>query len=226
VAQFVEEVKKIAAQCYHTVEPLCKHLRHWMVTFDIEAHSAPRMQTAQATLALLSGVTEADKDRVIEVITRATIATSATAMREGIARAADQATYLDHASWELFERLSQVPAERAPHARALVETVKDLLTRDEHVVPLVKGLREAQAAALKVFTDMVQPAAPLQPHVASPPAAPLPATPRPGATSSRHGLGVKDATALFATITKALASDPALVLDIDWRLYSRGESAS
>src|SRR3989442_11576216 len=107
-------------------------------------------------------------------------------MREVIARAADQATALERTPAELFERLSELPAERAPHARALVETVKDLLTRDEHVVPLVKGLREAQAAALRVFTDMMEPTTP-QPRGASH----LPSSPQPEAASSRRSLGVK-----------------------------------
>ena len=50
-------------------------------------------------------------------------------------------------------------AERVPRAQALVETVKDLLTRDEHVVSLARGLREAQLAAFKMLTDAVEPAA-------------------------------------------------------------------
>ena len=64
VAQFAEAVQQIAAQRCQDVEGLCKSLRQWLDVFGIEARSAPRMQTAQATLALLSGLKEAEKDAV------------------------------------------------------------------------------------------------------------------------------------------------------------------
>ena len=85
VAQFVDEVKQTAAQRCQHVEGLCKSLRQWLDVFGIEARSAPRMQTAQATLALLSGLIEAEKDAVLQVLTTATIATSAAAMQEVVA---------------------------------------------------------------------------------------------------------------------------------------------
>ena len=185
------------------------------------------MQTAQATLALLSGLIEAEKDAVLQVLTTATIATSAAAMQEVVARAADQATALENASWEPFERLSHMSAERVPHAQALVETVKDLLTRDEHVVSLARGLREAQLAAFKMLTDAVEPAAaPPAPRVLSPSSSSLPSVAKPATANSQRGIGLQDARAVFEAITRALAADPALVLDIDWRLYPQDESAS
>src|SRR5262249_35901264 len=95
-------------------------------------------------------------------------------------------------------------AERVPRAQALVLTVKDLLTRDEHVLPLARGLREAQVAAFNMLTDAVKPTT----------------------ENSQRGIGLKDATAVFNAITKALAADPRLVLDIDWRLHPKDESVS
>jgi len=162
------------------------------------------MQTAQATLALLSGLTEAEKDAVIQVLSTATLATSAPAMREVVLRAAEQATALDNTSWEPFERLSHMSVERVPHAQGLVETVKELLTRDEHVLALARGLKEAQAAAFKMLTDAVEPLT----------------------ENSQRRLGLQDATAVFDAITRALAADPGLVLDIAWRLHPQDESAS
>ena len=117
-------------------------------------------------------------------------------------------------------------AERVPHAQALVETVKDLLTRDEHVVSLARGLREAQLAAFKMLTDAVEPAAPPAPRVLSPSPSSLPSVAKPATANSQRGIGLKDATAVFEAITRALAADPALVLDIDWRLHPQDESAS
>jgi hypothetical protein len=143
-----------------------------------------------------------------------------------VARSAEQATALENASWEPFERLSHISAERVPGAPALVQTVKDVLTRDEHVLALARGLREAQVVAFTMLTEAVEPAVRPAPRGLSPSPAPLPSTARPSAAHSQRGIGFTDATAVFEAITKALAADPALVLDIDWRLYPQDESAS
>ena len=228
VAQFVDEVKKTAMQLCQHVAGLCKSLRQWLSVFGIEARSAPRMQTAQATLALLSGLTEADKDAVIQVLATALIATSAPAMREVVLRAADQATALENASWEAFERLSRMSAESVPQAQALAETVKDLLTRDEHVLPLARGLKEAQLAAFKMLTEALEPASrAAAPRALSRSPSPLPSVATtPDTANSRRGIGLTDASGVFEAITRALAADPELILDIDWRLRPRGESIS
>ena len=184
------------------------------------------MQTAQATLALLSSLKEADKDEVSQVLTTATIATSAAAMREVVLRAAEQATALENVSWEPFERLSHLSAERVPNAQALVETVKELLTRDEHVLSLARGLKEAQLAAFTMLTEAVEPAARPASRVRSHTPSPLPLTARPSMANAQRGIGLQDATAVFDAITRALAADPELVLDIDWRLRPQDETAS
>jgi hypothetical protein len=49
---------------------------------------------------------------------------------------------------------------------------------------------------------------------------------KPDIENSRRGMGLEDATALFDALTTALASDPELALDIDWRLHARAEGAS
>ena len=70
-------------------------------------------------------------------------------MQRSRARAADQATALENASWEPFERLSHMSAERVPHAQALVETVKDLLTRDEHVALAGQGVKRGTVSGVQ-----------------------------------------------------------------------------
>jgi hypothetical protein len=152
------------------------------------------------------------------------LATSATAMREAVKTVKEQMAILEDTLWELFERLHQLPAERAPHARALVETVKDLLTRDEHVMPLVRGVKAAQSAALDVLTEQAESPAPATSR--RPSLTPLPPTAPAEATDSRRGIGLPAATAVFENIAKALTANPALVLDIDWRLYTKDENAS
>ncbi len=224
VAQFVAAVQQRAEQYQPDLERLYQGLRSRLEALGIEAHTAPRMQTAQAALAFVNRISEADKDEAVQGIASAVLATSATAMREAVKTVKDQTAILEDTLWELFERLHQLPAERAPHARALVETVKDLLTRDEHVMPLVRGVKAAQSTALDVLTERAESPAPSTFRRPSP--TPPPPTAPPEATDSRRGIGLPAATAVFENIARALAANPALVLDIDWRLYTKDENAS
>jgi hypothetical protein len=94
------------------------------------------------------------------------------------------------------------------------------------VLALARGLKEAQVAAFKMLTDAVEPAVPPAPRVLPHDPSPLPSTTQPDAANSRRGLGLQDATAVFDAISKALAAEPELVLDINWCLHLRGKSAS
>ena len=44
-------------------------------------------------------------------------------------------------------------------------------------------------------------------------------------TQTRRGLGAKEASKVLAGIEKALAANPDLALDIEWRLYPRDETS-
>jgi hypothetical protein len=224
VAQFVATVQQRAASYRPDLERLYQGLRCRLEALGVEAHTAPRLQTAQAALALVHRLSEADKDEVVEGIASAVLATSAAAMCEAVRTASEQATILEDSLWELFERLDQWPVERAPQARAVVETVKDLLTRDEHVMPLVRGIRAAQSAALDVLTAPAGAAAPLTSRRPAP-LPPAPVAP-PEATDSQRRLDLAAATAVFEGLARALAANPALVLDIDWRLYTQDDNTS
>jgi hypothetical protein len=183
------------------------------------------MQTAQAALAFVNRISEADKDTVVQGIASAVIATSATAMGEVVKKVKGPAAILEDATpWEQFERLRQLPEERARHARDILETVKTLLTRDEHVMPLVQGIKAAQLAVVDALTERVEPPVP-PPSRRPSPSAPPPSA-QPGAANSQRGLGLPAATAVFEGIARALAANPTLLLDIDWRLYTKDKNAS
>jgi hypothetical protein len=91
-------------------------------------------------------------------------------------------------------------------------------------MPLVRGVKAAQSAALDVLTEQAESPAPAISRRPSP--TPLPPTAPTEATDSRRGIGLPAATAVFENIAKALTANPALVLDIDWRLYTKDENAS
>jgi hypothetical protein len=180
----------------------------------------------QATLALVSSLAAADRDEIVTVLARAGIATSDAAMKETVTQAATLAHALvDQGYWELFEKLSLLPPERVPQAQSIVETVKELSTRDEHVMPLVETLQKMQSVALDMLAKAAEASPPAPSRVAAPMAPPPPSRAR-ETPSSRRGLSMADAVALFDTIRQELEANPDVVLDIDWRLSPKHGNAS
>jgi hypothetical protein len=156
VAKFAADVKAEADRHLVAADRLCAMLRQRLQQLGIDARDAPRLQTAQAALALVRGIAGASKDDVASVIASAQLATSAPAMGESLKKADEMSAVLENTSWELFETIAQLPRKRAPQAQSLIDQVKDALTRDEHVLELKRAFREAQSAALELLTSLVE----------------------------------------------------------------------
>jgi hypothetical protein len=124
---------------------------------------------------------------------------------------------LENTSWELFDKIGQLPRERAPHAPSIVERVKDALRRDEHVIEPKRALKEEQSAALELLTSLVEVTPPPPPAVR--PSVVRPPAPQAETTGSRRAIDEQSAATVFETIKRAMASDTSLVLDLDWHLY-------
>jgi hypothetical protein len=220
VAKFAADAKTQADLHRQAIDRLCVGLRQHMETLGIEARGAPRLQTAQSALALLRGIIDADKDDVVTVIARANLATTAAAMGHCIERAASLVAALDRTSWELFTAIDQLSSEHTAEAAPIVEQVKDALRRDEHVVPLVGALQEAQAAAVVLLTRTAESPAPpgrrKEPELTPPP------IPKRDTARSQRGLGIEEASAVFDAIKREMESDTGLALDIEWHLYRKG----
>lgn len=225
VATLVADVTATAERHRPLVERFSRSLGRRLEAFAIDPHTAPRMQTVQAALAFVSGVREASKEKVIEAIAEASIPTSEVALGEAIHKAAELAEALDRTHWPVFGTIRQLPDERAPEARAILQQVEDALTRDEHVLTLAGGLQAAQRAAQALVDRFV---AENTPPSAPQPKPPPSRTPSTGdeRTGSRLGLGMAEAAALFEDIQKLLASDPDLLLDLDWRLRRKDGGAA
>ena len=218
MATLVEETKRAAKQFQPDVAQLCTALKTRLTLLGIEANDAPRLQTAQAALSLLSDLAEADQDDVVDIVARAKVATSETAMSQSIKQAKALVVILGNTPWDLFEKINQLPVARAPHAPSIVEQVKDALTRDEHVVHLADALQKARSAAFELFTKIVE-------ESATPLVSPRLPGKKTDTTNSRRGIGVKEAGALFDSIKKELAANSGLALDIEWRLYHKDETS-
>jgi hypothetical protein len=224
LARLAEDTKRAADQYRPAVTQLCTALHTRLTQLGTAASDAPRLQTAQAALSLVNGIAEAETDDVVEVVASAEVVTSETAMAQSINKAAALVATLDNTPWDLFERMRQLPVERAPHAPAIAEQVKDALTRDEHVVHLAEALHAARSAAFELLTSIVEASRtptrpPAEPAAVSPP--PLTRT----TTNTRRGITGQEALDLLECIKQDLASHPDLALDIEWRLYRQDEAA-
>jgi hypothetical protein len=227
MATLVEETKRETDRLRPAVAQLCTALRTRLTLLGIDANHTPRLQTAQAALSLLSGIAEADKDDVVDIIARAEVATSETAMAQSIKHATALVTTLGNTPWDLFEKIAQLPAEQAPQTQSILAQVTDALTRDEHVVHLADALQEARSAAFALLTKMVEESRTvIQPADASPVVSPRPPMKKTDITNTRRGIGVQEALELFDSIKKALEANPELALDVDWRLYHKNETLS
>jgi hypothetical protein len=228
LATWVGEVRRETANLRPAVVQLCTALKARLTRLGVTADDAPRLQTAQASLTLLSGVAEADDAEVVNVVAGAAIATSATAMGHAIKQAAALVGTLDRAPWDLFDRMANMSGEGAPQAEVILAQIRDALTRDEHVVHLADALKDAQTDAYELLTKMARGTrapTPTPPAPApTPVAAPTPTRKPDTMTQTRRGLGAKEASKVLAGIEKALAANPELALDIDWRLYPRDET--
>jgi hypothetical protein len=219
VAKFAADVKAEADRHLVAADRLCAMLRQRLQQLGIDARDAPRLQTAQAALALVRGIAGASKDDVASVIASAQLATSAPAMGESLKKADEMSAVLENTSWELFETIAQLPRKRAPQAQSLIDQVKDALTRDEHVLELKRAFREAQSAALELLTSLVEATPPTPPPMPRPVVPPTPAMAE--TTGSRRGIDEQRALSVFESIKKAMELDADLVLDIEWRLYRK-----
>jgi hypothetical protein len=220
VAKFAAEVKATADQHRQAADRLCAGLRQHLQRLGIDIQTSARLQTAQAALALVRGIVGSSKDDVVSVIAGAHVATSVAAMGESLKKAEEMPAVLENTPWELFEKIAQLPRERAPEAQSIIDRVKDALTRDEHVVELKRALKEAQSAALDLLTSLVDATPPKPPPVRPPVVTPI--SPRAGMAGAQRGIDEGSATMVFASIQKAMESDAGLVLDIQWQLYRRG----
>jgi hypothetical protein len=220
VAQLVTGATAAAAQHRPVVERLCTVLRQRLEPLGLAARRTPRLQTVQAVLALVNSLVGADKDAVVDLLVKAHVATSDTAMEQTLKKAAEILTALENTPWELFETLRRLPAEYAQQARAIEGQVTDAVTRDEHVLPLAEALKEAQVAALALITRSIETTAvSVSPQPDRPGGSPSSPVLEP--TGSRHSMQRQEALAVFEAIKHKLEADANLVLDLDWRVYPR-----
>lgn len=136
----------------------------------------------------------------------------------GRARALDEAVRT--ASWPLFEAVASLSDHCKPAAQVITARLAEILSADEHVIALNAALREQEAKALKLLTDIRPP----------PPPPPPPTPPEQGPEvvvvkeDKATDLDSQSARSVLAGISQELDQDAALRLSIAWKIVRKGKA--
>jgi len=118
---------------------------------------AARLQTAAATVALLDRLAATDGDGAVSAVAGAEVATSEAAMSGCLTAAAEWCAAIKGLNWELVDGVSRLPDARKEEGAKLADQIADALSADEHAVPLLPVLKEAQAKAVRLLTTAALP---------------------------------------------------------------------
>jgi hypothetical protein len=190
---------------------LVEALRSWMETFGVDPDVAPRLRTARHVLALVEELAATEPERALEILEAAQIATSEEAMGNAGKRAAAVVLGLRSASVSVLTGMKEIRDERRPRAEAVLDRLREALSRDELAIGLVAEVERAVAEAVKILTK------------------PAPVPPPPLAVpgwkvierESRAGLDVGGAEELFETLRGRLRAQAERRLRLEWVLEEK-----
>jgi len=185
------------------LEGLC---RDW----QIDTASCARHQTAGAVLALVQGLAaDDDAKRRVELLTKATVATSLDAMGTSCRKTDAVRGAIETTKWELFDAVAGIADGRGAAAGGILAQLKEALTHDEYAIALQPRLSKLVDDAIRLLT----------PRPTPPPPPPAPPDRKVVDTGDKTGVPAADAAELLSDLQKKLATDTSLKLDVRWKLY-------
>lgn len=232
VGRLVDELKQAAAQKRDATARLVAQLRDRSTRYASGVASARQQsaESAQALLASLSQVTETD---MVATLAAAILQTSEAAVGRTLGQAQACADALANARWEMFDAMRDLQDHRRDAAALVLSRLSEVLSSDEHVLPLKARLDELERDAMRLLTAAAPPPpaqaqAPM-PAGTTPTPAPVPLPPAPAASGQEiieekqqlHLSGAAAAAALD-DLKARLAKDQDLELTLSWRLQRKG----
>ena len=196
---------------------LLKRLDAWGL-----GHGGARARSAEASLELVSALSQGNPSERISALANARIETSPAAMGAVMARAQDLAQTLRSPQWDVLG-LIRTRVSTDAKAMAIIDAVTAALNDDEHVTALDQQLAAQHRLALQLLEQPVQP--PVAPvNLPVPPSPPIqPTAPAPGDRQvQRRSVSASAIREALREVEEALAADPELRADIDCRVYRPG----
>lgn len=217
VSVLASEAMKTAADAREAGQQYGQRLKDRLALLNIDLDAAARMETAAATMALAGKLCAADDGRgVVQALAEAKIATSEAAMGECLSKAAQLSGTIEGANWEIFEAIGKLTDDRKAKAEEALESVRQALISDEHVISLGPALKAAQSQAVRLLTKITPP----------PPPTP-PAPPRPGTRLVDQGTAdftdVDAARQKLEAIEGEITAKRQIKLTVSWRIEEESD---
>jgi len=230
VGKLVDDVKQKTAENRELVTRLVVDVRDRIGRYAAGTTSA-RQQTAESTQALLAALAQAAEADVVATLALAELQTTEAAVGRTLGQAKTCVEALAAGGWEIFDAVRKLSDHRAAAAQNIVQRLVEVLTSDEHVVPLRSRLDELRRDALALLAAPAPTPAPTPEP--SPEPTPVPGTvtipPVPGnlrseVVAEQQNMQFKgaDAIAALEALKARVASEQDLELTLSWRLQRKG----
>lgn len=247
VGRLVDDVRQAAQTRKEAVGRLVAQLRDRSARYA--AGTGARQQSAESAQVLLVGIGQSGED-VVATLAGAALQTSEAAVGRTLGQAQSCADALSTANWQLFDVVRALQDHRRTAAELLVGRLVEVLTSDEHVLPLKSRLGElerdamqllatpvptpvpasvpgADSALARVFTETPTSIAPAvgaassPNHAELPPVSPL-SDPEVVAEQQQLHLSGAAAVAALEDLKSRVSKDRDLELTLSWRLQRKG----
>jgi hypothetical protein len=230
VADLEAKVTQKSATAHDAVERYVNHLRTWLERFgfnldheSLATGRSDRLKTATATLALIEQITGSTQS-LVTTLAEATIATSASNMKECITQAATLVTALEQANVELFESITDLTDDRKATADELHALLEQALCQDESDTLLTTTLKTVQTRALRLLTQPIQGEGSVTAKKSGQGGARLPLPVEPiqkvgkqlVEQGTQENLEIDRAQALLSELAKKLKTDQTVRFNISW----------
>ena len=235
VGRLVDDVRQAATQKRDATARLVSQVRDRSTRYAPGVVGA-RQQTAESAQALLASLVQAAEGDMVATLASATLQTSDAAVGRALGQALTCPDALTNTRWEMFDAMRDLQDHRWDAAASVLSRLSEVLTSDEHVLPLKSRLEELERDAMRLLTAAAPPpaSAPAPTPAGMPPAtapAPLSFPPAPAPTAmgpeiveekQQLHLSGDAAAAALDDLKARMARDRDLELTLSWRLQRKG----
>ncbi|HOX68634.1 MAG TPA: phage resistance protein, partial [Burkholderiaceae bacterium] len=232
VGRLVDDVRQAATQKRDAAARLVAQVRDRANRYAPGVTGA-RQQTAESAQALLASLTQAAEGDMVAALASATLQTSDAAVGRTLGQAQVCADTLTNTRWDMFDAMRDLQDHRRDAAASVLSRLSEVLTSDEHVVPLKSRLEELERDAMRLLTAAAPPPPAPAPTPAGIPTAatpapvalpPAPAAMGPEVVEEKQQLHLSGAAAAAALddLKARMAKDQDLELTLSWRLQRKG----
>ena len=236
VGRLVDDVRRQADGKREAVSKLVVAVRDRATRYG--ASTAGRVRTSESAQALLATLQAATDAELVQAFANASIETSDAAVGRSMAQAQTVADALNNANWTIFDAMRDLKDHRQAAAASLLTRLTEMLSSEEHVIPLKSRLEELERDAVRLLTVAGAAPSPAAPPStpAGAPTAPLPAIPTPTPftgtgtapaapvlveEAQKADLDTEAAAKVLKSLQDRLQGDHALELSLSWRIQRR-----